>query len=125
MGPIGRTFVSAPRLVLHGLDAEQLLLRRDRDHQAIFLELDHRGDRSLVGSAAIRIALGDRASFADDARGLRRLAELAGRIADELELVDEAHDWNVPLEFPPSGTEAAAAAAAAEINEAAGRADLG
>lgn len=100
MGPYRRTFVSRSRTVLHGIDAEQLVTRRDRHGNAIFLELDERpGD---VAAAAIRISIADPATFAADARGLRRLAELAAAIAAELELADQ-HGWNVPLEFPPSG----------------------
>jgi hypothetical protein len=69
---------------LHGIDAENVSLRRDERHNALWIALD--------GDVHIRIDLNYPDELGRDLDGLRRLAEVAARAAQEIGQLRQEED---------------------------------
>jgi hypothetical protein len=61
---------------LHGIDAENVSLRRDERHNALWIELDR--------GVSIRVDLNYPDELGRDVEGLLRLAEAAAQAAEEI-----------------------------------------
>ena len=69
---------------LHGIDAENVELRRDERHNALWIELDK--------GVSIRVDLNYPDELGCDRGGLLRLAEVAAQAAQEIGQLDQEKD---------------------------------